>query len=297
MRVATRSIYETVRFNLDVITERLSKANKVVSSGKRITTLSDDPVGLAQALNIKSSLSNIEQLERNINVGKSWLAASENALTHVQNLISDAKAMSVQMANVTEGAAERASAAQAAQNMLEEIVSLANTQINGRYIFAGSKTDGAPFTLEDDNSVIYNGNNEPFTVKIGRTSTVAVGSDGESVFGSSGELDDIFNTFKELKAALENNDVSGIQGKINKLDDHFNHIATKISDIGSKMNRLEIKGKILQNLDITNTERLSKIEDADITDAIMKLKAMETAYQAALVSASRVLQLSVVDYL
>ncbi|RLB20676.1 MAG: flagellar hook-associated protein 3 [Deltaproteobacteria bacterium] len=292
MRVANTTIYDMVKFNLNNITEELNKANKVVSTGKRINNLSDDPVGLNQVLNIKSALSNIEQLGRNISLGKSWLTASESALTQVQNQISDAKALCVQMATATTGSAERASAAATVQNTLEEIVSLTNTEVNGRYVFAGSKTDAAPFSRDNDTNVVtYNGDNKAFTMKIGRDATVEVGSDGEAVFG------DIFTTLSDLKDALEADDVSGIQAAMSNLDTHFDRISTKISEIGSKMLRMEIKENILQDLKIANTDRLSKIEDADITEAIMDLKAKELAYKAALASSARVMQLSLVDYL
>ncbi|MCD6264664.1 MAG: flagellar hook-associated protein FlgL [Deltaproteobacteria bacterium] len=292
MRVANKTIYDIIKFNLGNITEELNRANKVVATGKRITELSDDPVGLTQALNIRSSLSNIEQLGRNISMGRSWLTASESALTQVQNQISDARALCVQMATATTGSAERASAAATVQNTLEEIVSLANTEVNGRYIFAGSKTDAAPFSRDNDTNVVtYNGDNKAFTIKIGRDATVEVGSDGEAVFG------DIFTTLSDLKDALEADDVSGIQAAMSNLDTHFDRISTKISEIGSKMLRMETKEKVFQDLNITNTERLSKIEDADITEAIMDLKAKELAYKAALASSARVMQLSLVDYL
>ena len=58
MRVANQTIYGMVKQNLANIAEDLVKANKVVSTGKRITDLSDDPVGLTQALHIKANLSN-----------------------------------------------------------------------------------------------------------------------------------------------------------------------------------------------------------------------------------------------
>jgi len=297
MRVANKTIYDMIKFNLASTTEELSKANEVVATGKRIIDLSDDPVGLTQVLNIKSSLSNIEQMGRNIAMGKSWLTASESTLTNVQNLISDTKALCVQMATATMSVAGREAAAKTVQNTLEEMVSLANTDVNGRYVFAGSRTDAVAFTLETDNSVTYNGDNTAFTIKIGRDATVQVGSDGEAVFGTSGEADDIFKTLNDLKTALENNNVDGIQEAMTKLDDHFDHISAKISDVGSKVNRMEIKENILQDMNITNTERLSKIEDADITEAIMDLKAKELAYQAALAAAAKLLRVSLVDYL
>ena len=61
--------------------------------------------------------------------------------------------------------------------------------------------------------------------------------------------------------------------------------------------RMEVKGKILEDMNLSNTERLSKIEDADITEAIMNLKSVEFAYQATLASSSKVMTMSLVDYL
>ena len=62
----------------------------------------------------------------------------------------------------------------------------------------------------------------------------------------AGANDDIFQTLSDLKTALENDDVGGIQGAITKLDDHFDRFSGKISDIGSKMTRMVIKDKIFQ---------------------------------------------------
>ena len=295
MRVASKTIYDTVKFNLANITEELNKANKVASTGRRIIGLSDDPVGLTQVLNIKSTLSGIEQLERNISMGKSWLIAAEGALTHVQDLISDAKALCVEMATSTTGAASRASAAEDIQGTFDEILSLANTEVNGRYVFAGSKTDTGPFSQGGT----YNGDNNAFKVKIGKDTTVEVGSDGAAVFQPSGAgaNDDIFQTLSDLKDALENNNVSGIQVAMSKLGDHLDQISNKISDIGSKTIRMEIKERIFQDLSLTNTDRLSKIEDADMAEAIIDLKSKELTYQAALASSARVMGLSLLDYL
>ncbi len=297
MRVTNTIIYDAIKLRLGNITEELNKANTVVATGKRILKLADDPVGLTQGLNIKSTLSSIEQMGRNITLGISWLAASESAMSQVQDVISEAKTLSVQMANGSIDASERRSAAETVQNLLEEIVSLANTEVNGRYIFAGSETDTTPFSLENDNSVTYHGDNNTFAVKIGKDATVQIGSDGEAVFGTSGQPDDLFRAFNDLKTALENNDTSGIQAGMSDLDSRFDQVASKISDIGSKMVRMDMRENILQDLNIANTERLSTIEDADITEAILDLQAKELAYQAALSSASKVLQMSLVDYM
>jgi len=287
MRVANRYIFESVKYNLGSISEELSKANEIATTGKRINSLSDDPVGLTQSLTIQSDLAGIEQMGRNIDYGNSWLSASESALTSVQNILSDTKALCVQMASGTMGADQRSAAAENVQNNLDEIVSLANTNVAGNYIFSGSKTDTIPFD-QDGN---YSGDSNAFTIKISKNSTIEVGSAGDAVFGM------VFSTLSDLKDALQYNDVGGIQDAMDNLNSHFDDITAKISDVGAKMNRMEIKDKIYQDFDFTNTERLSTIEDADIAEAIMNVKAAELTYQAALASSSKVMTLTLMDYL
>lgn len=287
MRVTNNAIYDSVRYNLGKISEEMNKASRVASSGKLISDLSDDPVGLTQSLKIKSVISGLDQLGRNVSLGKSWLTASESTLTSVQNLISDTKTLCIQMSSSTTGAAQRAAAAATVQNILDEILSLANTEVSGRYIFSGTKTDSLAF----DQTGTYLGNNDPFALKIGTDSTVSVGNDGQEVFGT------IFNDLNDLKNRLTSNDAAGILSVLDNFTNHFNNITNKISDIGSKMNRMEIKEQIFQNLKLVNSDRLSAIEDADIAEAIINIKEKELAYQAALNSSSKVMQLSLADYL
>jgi flagellar hook-associated protein 3 FlgL len=287
MRVTNSTIYESIKYNLGNITEELNKANEVASTGKRINTLSDDPVGLTQSLNIQSSLANITQMQRNIDYGESWLSSSESALTNVQNILSNTKALCVQMANGSSGADQRSAAAENVQNNLSEIVSLGNTNVSGNYIFSGTKTDTEPF----DQDGTYNGDNNPFTIKISKNASVEIGSDGQAVFGT------VFDTLTNLKTALQSNDVNGIQDAIGKLDTNLNDITAKISDIGSKTNRMDIKKNIFQNLNLSDTTRLSNLQDADMAQAVMNVSAAQLTYQAALASSSKVMSLSLVDYL
>ena len=287
MRVTNKNVYDAVKYNLAAIQQELQKANQVVSTGKRISALSDDPVRLTESLHIRSAVSNIEQLGRNISMGRSWLAASESSLSQVQDIISDTRALCIQMANATMPAADRAAAAGIVQNSIDEIVSLANTEVNSQYIFAGWKTDTVPFGQDST----YYGDNHAFTIKIGNDTTIEIGSDGEALFQA------LFTTLSDLKDALQGNDVGGIMAATTNLDIDFNRITTKISDIGSKMLRMETKEKIYQDAMITNTERLSEIEDADIAAAIIDLESREFVYQAALSSSARVMQLSLVDFL
>jgi flagellar hook-associated protein 3 len=416
MRVAFNTLYDSTRYRLGQLTGDLNKANQVVVTGKRINTLSDDPVGLSQVLKIKSNLSNLNQLQRNIDTGRTWLDAGETALDSVKGLISDAKILSLAMSNDTVSASDRADAAGQIDGILDQILELANSRVNGQYIFSGTKTDIKPFEFDDPENpteVDYFGNENPFSIKIGKDATVEAGHTGDVFLESciavdetnnkidfsedagvteltatinggnytadqladeiesamerasaenafpaagvdygvsydpststfsigrtdSGQLDllwqsgthagtsagpdiglgesgddtgssvyngvsgvqwSIFNTLIDLKSYLQSNDWDGIQRTLTRLDTHFNHMVTSVSEIGSKGTRLDMKENIIADLNLSYETNRSKLEDADILEAISDLNAKELAYQAALASSARVMQLSLVDYL
>ena len=409
MRVANKTIYDAIKFNLANITEEMQRANEVVATGKRINSLSDDPVCLTQCLNIRSSLANLEQLEKNIAMGRTWLDGGETALRSIEDLISDAKVLCLQMANGSMNAADRTDAAEVVDGYLRQLLSLANTEVNGQYIFAGTKTDTRPFVFDDEvnpRKVTYSGNDSPFTIKIGKNETLAVGRDGEDVFwdtyitidetnnkidfredaglettatipsgeytavqlataienameavssvdytvsydantgefsiqddgtltdlqllwqtganaetsigsdigfgasgddtgstaynGSPGVEWGIFRTLIDLKGYLMADDVDGIERSITRLDTHFNHFTTTTSDTGYKEIRLDIKEKVIFDLNLSYMTRKSKLEDADMIEAISELQAREAAYQAALASSAKIMELSLMDYL
>jgi flagellar hook-associated protein 3 FlgL len=298
MRVANKTIYDSITANLARVTESLWKANEVVSSSKKINRLSDDPVGLVTVLDLRSSVSGAEQLGRNIQVGRSWLSAEETSLTQAQDLLSEIKSLCVQMSSATVGASERDSASTQVDGYLRQLLSLANEDVGGRYLFSGSRTDTQPFALDNEanpTTVVYSGDDTPFSVRIGKNLTVEVGRDGEETFGAAGNS--VFDLLIGLKNDLSNNDLSGIQHAMGKLDSEMETMRSKISNVGARILRLDTKEKILNDVVLNYTDRKSQIEDADIAEAIMDLKGRELAYQAALASSSKVMGMSLVDYL
>ncbi len=298
MRIASKTIYDRINSSLQGTYSDMFNAQEVVSTSKRINKLSDDPVGLVTVLDLRSSLSNIEQLGRNVSMGKSWLTASESALTQVNDILTDVKALTVQMSSANTGDTQRANASGVVKEYLDEIISLANSQSGGRYLFAGTSTDTAPFELNGTTGEVdYSGNTTAFSIKIGSGSNIAVGKVGSEVFGENWDENNIFRTLSDLQGYLESNDIAGIQDVMGRLDVHMTKINSEISEIGGKTIRMEVKENIIADLKLTYTDRKSQLEDADVSEAVIDLNAKQLAYNAALTSASKVMDLSLVDFM
>jgi len=70
MRVPNISIYDTSTFQLSNLTNNLRDANEVVSTQKKINSVADDPIGLSQVLGLRMSVANLDQLDKNVETGK-----------------------------------------------------------------------------------------------------------------------------------------------------------------------------------------------------------------------------------
>ena len=298
MRVANKTLYDSAIRSLTRASSDMIDANEAVSTSKKINDLSDDPVGLVSVLDLRSSISDLGQMERNISMGESWLNASESALTQLNDIITSTKELTVSMSSANVGSSERLNNANLVQGYLEEVISLANSSSGGRYIFGGTNTDTIPFTLDATGSTVtYSGNSTAFSINIGKDTVIDVGQDGKDIFGENWDDSNIFKTFIDLKTSLENNDITGIQTAMSNLDDHLQSVNGDVSEIAGKSIRLDVKSTMVADLELTNTERISNLEDADLAEAVITLKSKELAYQAALSSSAKIMEMSLVNFL
>ena len=296
MRVSTRLFYQGQNERILRLSEDLQTINEKIASGKVVNRPSDNPIALMDSMAFKSSLSQIEQYERNIQYGMSWLNLRESALTEMDGLVTRGLEVGIQMANDTQSAENRASAAAEIGHLLEQAIDLANTELGGNYIFAGYKMRTTPFSTTVVGSIEtaeYHGDTNDFQLQIGKDESVVVGRNGQSVLMDS----NLFTTLGTLKKALEDNDVDTVRQQLDELKSVGDYLNNEIADTGAKANRLDTKGTIWSNLTLTLKERLSNVEDVDLVEMVNQLKQKEVAYQAALMSSMRLSEISILNYL
>ena len=162
MRVSTMMMFNNIVRNLAKSTERTQEIQEILSTGKKINRLSDDPVAVTKLLNYQTHLNKLGQYKENITYGNSWLNMSDSILQDMQNLLTEAKNIAIAQSTSTANSETRAQAAVAVQNLYEQLVSYANTKLGENYIFGGSITNIAPFNMDGT----YNGNKDDLTVEI-----------------------------------------------------------------------------------------------------------------------------------
>ena len=296
MRVATRSLYQSMQQRIQQLSWDLKKLNEQIATGKKILRPSDDPLSLANAMQVKTAAAQLEQYSRNMESARPWLSMEESALSQAIDLIGQARELTVQMTSSTQNAETRAMAATEVDGLINQAISLANSQVGGRYIFAGYSTGTAPFTrvtVGGIDTAQYNGDTNTFQTLIGKGETLDVGKNGETVWMNSG----LFDALGNLKAALENNDATGIGQQLDTLVAAEDYLNNQLADVGARSQRVENRQTVMDTLNANFQERISNLEDADLAALLIDLNTSEMSYQAALSTAARIHEMTLLDYM
>ncbi len=147
------------------------------------------------------------------------------------------------------------------------------------------------------------GNANPINYEIGENITLQVNLTGE-VFDVDFSTDppelagSIFATLDKLIADVENGLYEEIGGAdLAKLDEHINNLLSYRSEVGAKMNRLEMVNSRLEDTEVNYTKLLSDNEDVNMAKVIVELTNQENIYRASLAAGARIIQPSLVDFL
>jgi flagellar hook-associated protein 3 FlgL len=160
----------------------LDRTQKQIATGKRILTPSDDPIASSRTLDMRESLSRIDQFERNINIATINLQEEEAALKGVDDVLQRVRELALQANNSTQSGETRDLIAIEMREHLNHLVQLSNQQDGqGNYIFSGNLESTIAVT-RSGGTFAYNGDQGQREVQIGEQRRVAVGDSGDDIF-------------------------------------------------------------------------------------------------------------------
>jgi flagellar hook-associated protein 3 FlgL len=158
MRISTGQMFQQ---NTNSILEKQSATNTImaqISSGKRVNTAGDDPVAAIGIDNLKQKNALVDQFVKNIDYATSHIQQAESQLGQADTLAGSMKELMLRAANGSMTSAERQVIADDMRQSLEQLMSIANTKDeSGNFIFAGNKTNSAPFAFDNNGDVVYSG--------------------------------------------------------------------------------------------------------------------------------------------
>lgn len=296
MRVTQNYSINSLLRRVNQSRERIYLLQRNLATGKRINRISDDPEQVESVLRFRKLLKLNQRFEGNLKNALDFMGITSQALDDAVNVLSHVKEITIQAVDATNDDEWSAYAKQVDQ-MLKQLVDVANTRFKNRYIFGGTQTGTVPFVLAPDGSAVTanaNGIDGELKTEIGEFIIEDYNISGQETFYGGV---DVFQLLIDLRDAMNSQDISTVQGFIDSLDDAADQIMQQNSLLGAKMNRFEMFLQQYQTQDVKLQELLSDIEDTDMAKAISELQIHETGLNTALQVLARTLNISLVDFM
>ncbi|MCX6064874.1 MAG: hypothetical protein NT121_03865 [Chloroflexi bacterium] len=317
MRITNRMMTDNAIQSMAENLEKMNKLQDKLSSMKQFQTASEDPVRSSASLSLRSNLRTLESYMTTADSTINWMTASDSSFQQLEDLATRANTLVLRGLNDSLSGSERASTLGAEmQTLLTEAVDVANTNVNGQYIFSGylvntkaftltpgvaiNDTNGNPYTPQ---TVAYTGDTGNMQRNLGPDQSVTLNVRGDQAI--SGFLQNL----KLASDALMSNNIhdstdpaadnsltlqtalSGLQSSLSVLDQYR-------TSNGARMRQVESASNFLETVNSETKSLLSKKEDTNMAEGIALLTNQKTTYEAVLqVSQRAISALSLFDYL
>ncbi len=161
----------------------LLRIQSQLSTGRRISTPSEDSPAAQRAITLQRLLEQKGQVSSNREVSQSYLTATEVALGNVSGLLADIQGVAVSVSGTIADDVQRQNAVEQIERALDQLLNIGNQSFRGRYLFGGSRTTETPFTVEDK-FVLYHGNDQHLQSFADVDLLVDSNATGQEVFGA-----------------------------------------------------------------------------------------------------------------
>ncbi|SCY86886.1 flagellar hook-associated protein FlgL [Alkaliphilus peptidifermentans] len=315
MRVTNNMIMNRMMLNLNRNLQQMNKTMMQASTTKRIHLPSDDPVGITRSMKIRADINELQQYKKNVDDVVSFLETTELAIKGVGQVLLRLRDLTGKAANGVLTNDDMIKIKEEVSELKNQIISYGNTTYAGKYVFSGKKTDVQLFDENGNYKVDLTNMYNPADVddkiqfEVGVNDKIEINSLGFEVFDNittpapgdktvaAGTKAGLIQLIEEIEGYLDAENNQALTNALDDIDKYVDINLTARSQIGAKMNRMELVQNRIGDDIVNFTKLLSEIEDADLAEVYMNLTMQENVYQSSLAIGARIIQPSLLDFL
>ena len=271
--------------DLDKIQNRSERAQRQLSTGLRINSLSDHPDQIGVLLQSRAELASTEQTKANLSRTRTEVDSAETAVSNAIKAVERVRVLGSQGLTGTQSASSRSMIAGEVEALFRQLVTISNTAIDGRYIFAGSAHQNPPYAVDLNNAsgaTAYAGGAATRQVRDTSGVRMSVAHTAEEIFDSPTASRNAFSAVNTLRTALLANDEPAIQAAVANLGTALDHMNEQLAYYGTVQNQIAEANTAADKKILSLQTQIADTEGADLAESILELQNAETHRQAAL---------------
>ena len=291
-RVTSQTIARSTLANLQTNLSSVAKLQAQLSSGKKVTKASDDPVHAAQLMSLRGQQTRNFQYERNVQDAKSWLSTIDSALQTASTDLRRVRDLVIQGGNTSLPQVAKDALATEIRELQAGMLQTANTTFAGRAVFAGTSATGQAF---DASTYTWTGHDTAHVDRaVADAAQVRVDSNGRSVFGDG--AGSLFALLGQIATTLESGG-NPAPTYLDRIDGFSDTIRSELASVGARQRTVEAATTRLSDAGLNLETQVAGIEDIDLAQVILQLQSQSVAYEASLGAAAKALSPSLMEFL
>lgn len=318
MRVTEGTNFNLIRDNIQRSRGRMEKLQGQSATLKKLNTPSDDPVGAAKVLEVRTEKVNNDQYQMNAKMAQTFLNNTDHALAELSEIMVRAKEIALsQSSGASSNDDTRLGISEEVTQLFQQAVSAANRRIGDRYLFGGYKTTKPPVDPEGK----YVGDDGQMMVEIGNDVFISVNVPGFEAFNTNpkrtsdlkgpymnnrtpaGKDDagpenvNVFDELQNLRISLLTGNIDGIRDTLERFDQAHSTLLAMRARVGSRIQGIQSTETSIERHNLTNAALTSQLEDADMAQVVSDLAKEETVFKSSLASSQKLIQPTLLDFL
>ncbi len=257
MQVSQQVTLNNFSYSHKKVYDEINRVNTQISSGKKIQHSYEDGGIATKSLRLDSEVKNLDQVQKRTSEAKIIADSADSVMSDFDTTLRDFKTKLLQAANSTINSDNYKALATELDGLKDHMKNLANTKVNGIYLFSGTNTNIKPI----DNNGNYLGNDKELTTTIAKNVKNPFSIDGKSLFLGNYDEHKTISTNIQLRNHSEDRVIQGgdkIKDLIeNPTDDNINFFIS-----GIKADGTAFKSKVSMNPDTTVDDLLTNIGTA-----------------------------------
>jgi flagellar hook-associated protein 3 FlgL len=255
-----------------------------LSSGVRVTSLSQDPVASGENVLLLNQMQQDDTFTQSANLVTGQLQVADSALGSVVSQLTQGISLATSADNGTMNASDVESIANQISGILNEVTSLANTSYQGQYIFAGGQTSTAPFVTSTATTpavTAYNGDEDVNYIHTPNGQKIQLNVPGDQIFLGTG-TNSVFGALNALIADFSSGSVDTTQAvkDTQALGTALNYVSQQRVTIDNSMTQVTAASDAVSNVQSQLTTAQTDLMQADLPTISTQLSLAETQQTA-----------------
>jgi flagellar hook-associated protein 3 FlgL len=290
MRISGFEIFGLTNKYIGSIQSEIAEKQIQMSSGKQFSRVSDDPARVNKSFLINNAKNQIDQYQRNISDVQIINGVVDTALGSTIDALQIARETGLKAATGTYSNSDKQVFADTIEDLIQQIVSLANSENSGRFIFSGEKSDQPTFTYNGV-AATYNGDGNVVKVNVSSQSNMDTAPLGNAAFQQT------LNTLITLRDEIRSGSEPTISAALGQLDASLDQVTEIRSNFGVKSNTMDTLNTAYEQRKTNLDTQKTLVEDVDFTKVVSELSLLQYQYQGSVQASLKMLQNSILNYI